>query len=278
MKKILKSIGLHKVVILFASFFNVGLEYLNRLLRWTVQQTHRLQMWVEWRFLSPEWMNHFADQFFQWRKHRVSFWLERGIFGSLALGLKKNPKVLELCCGDGFNTYHFYSKLSDRIIALDFDKRAINHARKNNNFSNIEYRIADIRHQFPEGKFDNIMWDAAIEHFTESEISDLMTRIKNALSSHGVLSGYTLVEKDDGEKHLHQHEYEFKSKNDLYRFISPHFKKVKVFETFSKERHNLYFFATQEGVLPFDSDWDAQVSTNCELQSDTINIKEPILT
>ncbi len=41
---------------------------------------------------------------------------------------------------------------------------------------------------------------------------------------------------------------------DLKRFLTPHFKNVRVFETIYPERHNLYFWAS-DAVIPFASDW-----------------------
>ena len=81
-----------------------------------------------------------------------------------------------------------------------------------------------------------------------------MNNIKNRLTADGILSGYTIVEKDDGVKHIHQHEYEFRDMEDLRRFLTPHFKNVKVFETIYPSRHNLYFWAS-DGTLPFDDKW-----------------------
>ena len=83
----------------------------------------------------------------------------------------------------------------------------------------------------PEGVFDNIVWDAAIEHFTEAEIADLMANIKKRLTPVGILSCFTIVERLDGKKSLSHHEHEFKSKDDLARFFRPHFRDVRVFET-----------------------------------------------
>ena len=108
----------------------------------------------------------------------------------------------------------------------------------------------------PEGTFDNIVWDAAIEHFTETEISDLMGNIKGRLTPTGILSGFTIVEQADGKKMLPHHEYEFKSKEDLARFFTPHFRNVKVFETIYQDRHNLYFWAS-DGIIPFMDGWKA---------------------
>jgi len=106
----------------------------------------------------------------------------------------------------------------------------------------------------PVGAFENVIWDAAIEHFTPKEISSILQEIKRRLTVNGVLAGYTLVESGTGEKHIPQHEYEFVDKEDLYRFLVPHFKNVRVFETIYPNRHNLYFWAS-DSLLPFDENW-----------------------
>lgn len=113
----------------------------------------------------------------------------------------------------------------------------------------------------PEGKFDNIIWDAAIEHFTEEEIVQVLVAAKQRLSSDGVLSGHTIVERPGG-KQLSHHEYEFKNKEDLLTTLSPYFKRVIVFETIYPERHNLYFYAS-DGIIPLTQDWPAMAS-NCD--------------
>jgi hypothetical protein len=109
-----------------------------------------------------------------------------------------------------------------------------------------------VRKGLPAGPFDNIVWDAAIEHFTEVEIDKLLREIVSLLGSDGILSGYTLTEAADGKKGNALHEYEFKNKEDLRRFFTPHFKFVKVWETIYPTRHNLYFAASQSEISPFD--------------------------
>jgi SAM-dependent methyltransferase len=142
------------------------------------------------------------------------------------------------------------------IECVDFDPKAIAYANRNFRAGNVTYRVADIRTAMPEGEFDNIIWDAAIEHFTEAEIANLMINIKKRLTASGILSGHTIVEQPDGQKMLHHHEYEFKSKEDLARFFRPHFRNVKVFETIFPDRRNLYFWAS-DGVIPFMAEWPA---------------------
>lgn len=228
---------------------------LNVFLRWIVVLAGKIQFVMEWgTWPTPEWFDHNLDRFFLWgRSAGNCYWLERGVFSNLAIST--GASVLELCCGDGFNAKHFYSYRAGSIISCDFDDKAIQHAKKFNVADNVEFRVADIRTQMPEGIFDNIVWDAAIEHFTPQEIDSIMQNLKNRLSENGILSGYTIVERPDG-KSLEQHEYEFKDKADLKRFLSPYFKNVMVFETVYADRHNLYFYAS-DAVIPFDSKWQS---------------------
>ena len=213
-----------------------------------------MQFFLQWQIGAshPEWFDHYLDLCYQWGKpFGNAFWVERGVFSMLAM--KSGAKVLELCCGDGFNAKYFYSYKAGSICSCDFDSSAINHAHIYNATDKTQFVLADIRKNMPKGKFDNIIWDAAIEHFTPTEIEKIMFDIKDRLVSNGILSGYTIVERPEG-KSLEQHEYEFKSKEDLLRFLTPHFKHAKVFETIYSDRHNLYFYAS-DGVLPFDDEW-----------------------
>lgn len=205
---------------------------------------------------TPEWFDHNLDLYYLWGTDKGNcFWLERGVFSNLAI--KPGARVLELCCGDGFNAKYFYKYRAQEIYSCDFDKSAIAHANHINKNEKTNYFIADIRYNMPEGHFDNIIWDAAIEHFTPEEIDAIMKNIKQRLGDDGIISGYTLVEREDG-KSLEQHEYEFKSKEDLIRFFTPYFRNVKVFETMYPNRHNLYFYAS-DGVLPLSDDWEHMI-------------------
>jgi SAM-dependent methyltransferase len=215
---------------------------------------HHLQFLIEWGVDNPEHFDHFLEQHYTWRKDKFSIGWERGVLSSVALqrgDQTSHPRVLELCCGDGFNTLHFYSVHAESIVAVDFDKDALRTANRRNPADNIEYKLCDIRSQIPTGPFENIIWDAAIEHFTDDEVEGIFSQILSSLTPDGVLSGYTLLEDDDGGMHLHQHEREFSSKEDLARLLTPHFKNVHILATSMPTRENLYFFASN-GNLPFE--------------------------
>lgn len=221
------------------------LEILNAGLRRVTGALHRLQMAIQWGIPpQPEWFDHYLDQYWQWRARESSFWVERGVFARMLL--KPNARLLEICCGDGFNSRHFYASAASQVIALDFDRAAIRHAKRFNSHPKITFFEQDIRKGLPEGPFDNVVWDAAIEHFTTDEVAKIMSGITARLGEDGVLGGYTLAEADDGHKHLDHHEQEFSTTDDVRRLLAPYFKHVRVWETKHSQRHNLYFACSQK--------------------------------
>lgn len=224
---------------------------------WARSAHHRLML-VQWGIPpQPESFDHQIDLYYWWKQSRNPQWVERGVFSALCL---KGGKVLELCCGDGFNARNFYSLTSETVIACDFDPHPLRIANTKNRHSNIKFVLADIRTEMPAGSYDNIIWDAAIEHFTPIEIETIMRSIKSRLCEAGILSGHTIVERIDHEKQLSHHEYEFKDKADLESFLIPHFKNVIVFETKWPDRHNLYFWAS-DGPVPFSPGWSKANAT-----------------
>lgn len=200
---------------------------------------------------APENFDHQIDQFYWWAASRNSQWVERGVYGALAL---TGGNLLELCCGDGFNARNFYSLKAQQVVACDFDAKIISIAKRKNAAPNVSFHIADIRTQMPAGQYDNIVWDAAIDYFTEPEIMNIMQSIKDRLSPGGILSGHTAIERADRKEQLSHHKYEFKHKEDLLRFLAPFFANVVVFETEYPGRHNLYFWAS-DSVIPFGDAW-----------------------
>ncbi len=230
----------------------------NFKLRKKIAENFKKQMYIEWSIEPvPEWFDHYIDLYSSWGWDAGNaYWVERGCYNILAI--KENANILELCCGDGFNSKYFYSSRARKIDSIDFDPAAIKHANKYNKKSNINFICSDIRKDLPDNKYDNVIWDAAIEHFTESEIKDILKKIKNHLVENGMLSGYTIVAHETS-KYFSLHEYEFKSKEDLLEYLNPYFKNIMVFETIYEDRHNLYFYAS-DGLLPFSKDWKHMVS------------------
>lgn len=213
--------------------------------------SHCIKHHIDWsKQPPPEWYNHLFDLYWQFYSNQNSHWIERGIYSNNAINL--NSKVLELCCGDGFFSHHFYSTKASSVLAIDFDESAIKHAKKNYGHNKkIKYELGDIRKDIPDDTFDNVIWDAAIEHFNEKEIEEILLKINKILNKKGILSGQTI--KENGVSlQLEHHEKEFSSKEEIENLLSKYFTNVLVFETIHVNRHNFYFYASDD-VIPFQS-------------------------
>src|SRR2546430_2078519 len=163
------------------------------------RNAHRRLMNIQWYYPpQPEHFDHNIDLYYQW-KEGYPFWIERGYAGNMCaqtLLLKKDKlKILDLCCGDGFYSKYFYAYSAKSITCIDFDKKAINTAKKKNSSPKIKHILGDIRYDMPNEKYDLIIWDAAFEHFTIDELKSIITNIKERLVENGILACYTIQER-----------------------------------------------------------------------------------
>jgi len=239
----------------FAAFYD-AVDRLAEISREFAQTVHSAKLFCEWTVPpGPEFTDHFLNQYALLPAFRRTFWMEGPVL--VALALTRGGKALELCCGSGYNSNVFYSPVVGELVCLDFDPRAIEVARRFHQQPNIRYEVADIRDGVPKGPFDNVVWDAAIEHFTATEIAGILGAIRTCLAPDGLLCGYTVAEVGDTRQHP-DHEYEFKGMRDLGDLLKRHFPRVLVIEslhtTIAPLRHNLVFFASA-GTLPFDAAW-----------------------
>jgi ubiquinone/menaquinone biosynthesis C-methylase UbiE len=202
-----------------------------------------LQFYKDWgSYPSPEWFNHELD-FVLFPQRRIVHFFERGVYGSEVVAGKR---VLDLCSGDGSVAALFISPLAKSVLGIDFDASAVHYAQKKwAKFSNCSFQVQDIRNpQIPAGQFDVCLWDAAIEHFTQTEMDQIFASIKKALTQDGVLHGST-NQKQDTKGH-HEHEYEFSNLEELKKFVLKYFKYAQVWQRNHADRNNLYFRASDK--------------------------------
>jgi SAM-dependent methyltransferase len=224
------------------------LRIVNALVRRLTAASHHLQYKVE-GFLRPsaEWFDHELDAQWQWPVRGRFTFLERGVLN--ALSIRPGAEVLELCCGDGFNTGRFYSARAGRVVAIDHNDAALANARRRHSRANVEYRSGDVLGELPQGPFDNVIWDSAMHHFTLAEAGEVLAAVHRALRKDGLLSGYTEIE-DTGYAYARTR---FSDPQGLAALLEAEFPYVSVIETRDPLRRNLYFFAADEArALPFD--------------------------
>jgi SAM-dependent methyltransferase len=212
---------------------------------------HRRLMTAQWSMPPyPQNFDHRIDLYYQWLKSRDPMWVERGVLSGIAL---KGGDVLELSCGDGFNSRNFYSIRARRVVACDVDRAAIERAQSANAAPNVEYQVTDIRSDMPQGTFDNVVWDFGFplsKHFSMNDVAAICNQVKQRLAGSGIFSGYTIADTSNQVGDLC-----FARPDDLRRFLSRHFKHLTVFQTNTPGRTNLYFWAS-DGDVPMRDGWN----------------------
>lgn len=182
----------------------------------------RLPDW-KWR-TNPENFNHYID-IFSWLSSRDYLFAERGVMSALPI---HGGDVLELGCGDGFNTKYFFSIKALNIVACDYDAQAIEKAKKEFSAPNIRYIQMDLTKDFPEGSYDNVISDATLQFFGD-KLENVIRNVKKCLRTGGVFSG-TVSQNEDLA---------------LQELLSVYFSSVQYFETELPSRKNLYFWASK---------------------------------
>ena len=232
---------------------------------------------LDWfRLDHPEWFDHRQDLYWRFPEQRLPMFLERGVIPRLIASaipttaggggrIEKDLKVLDLCCGDGFYSEFFLSEISNLIISIDLDPAAIKFAQKHYGKS----RNAGVKKIFIQGDiekdslfnlingkepsidptnfFDVILFNAAIEHFTEAQVGVILKYVDSVLTDNGFVFGYTLVE--DPENHFDDHELFFTGSRDLRELVNRSFTYVVVMGARGAGRHNLYFAASRSNIL-----------------------------
>ena len=96
------------------------------------------------------------------------------------LDLEPGFALLDLCCGNGVFTQHLVGGVN-RAVGVDFSPAMIEVARTECPAPNLKYDVVDVK-KLPvtlaaDGKFDRILMNAALQHFSKSDFRILLQRM-----------------------------------------------------------------------------------------------------
>lgn len=98
----------------------------------------------------------------------------------------KNKRILDIGCFIGYGETRIYSQANE-IIAIDIDSNALEFARKNRKFQNVEFKDIDVtKLPFSNKTFDIIIAFHVIEHIHPDEVSNFLEEVKRALKKEGL--------------------------------------------------------------------------------------------
>jgi SAM-dependent methyltransferase len=104
--------------------------------------------------------------------------------------IRDGDTLLDIGCGDGFFTARFFAPRCRVVDGLDVDRDAIETARRENAAPKVRYHLRDVGlEDFPESRYDVIVWDGALGHFTPDASKTVLAKIGQALAPDGIFCG-----------------------------------------------------------------------------------------
>lgn len=192
-----------------------------------------------WGDSESEWFDH-RLHLLDPEKWFTDFWAASAdnIIGVLPLG----GTLLNLCSGDGFYDYYFYRKRAGEIVAVELNREALEHARRLHSAPNITYlQESVLTYDPPEGYFDVVVIRGAIEHFNRQDQCTIMQKAAKALKVGGWFCGDTPARRENNQKHLSMHEFEWADEQEMKRELGSVFQHIETGTLVSEKVTTLFW-------------------------------------
>jgi SAM-dependent methyltransferase len=172
----------------------------------------------------PHFYDHRLDSFDLLTGDGTPFPFLRGYLAAQVM--RRNDRVLDIGCGDGFFDRHFFAPRVREIDAIDIEASAIAHAERHNAAANIRYVGSDaVADPFPAAEYDVVVWDGALGHFSEEGAARVLAKVAEALTAEGAFCGSESLGVE-GSDHLQF----FPDLEALRGVLGPHFAHVELTE------------------------------------------------
>ena len=108
--------------------------------------------------------------------------------------LPKNARVLDLCCGAGYESMRL-NKLGVEVVGVDLSEKSIQIAKQYN--PTIEFYVKDMLKSYEDlGEFDGIVCFAGLVHLKENQLEESFKNMYKVLKD----NTYILIAVKDGDK------------------------------------------------------------------------------
>jgi SAM-dependent methyltransferase len=144
--------------------------------------------WIYRKIWSRRGLQYFDHRFDHLRGPQYTCWQERGVLGALAV--PPGGLTLDLCCGEGFYTRHYYASRASYVDAIDIDPNAIRIAKRHNRHRNVRFHVGDVTAlPFPQRGYDAVLFFSALHFISEDRRADLLSKVADSMKAGGTLVG-----------------------------------------------------------------------------------------
>ena len=132
---------------------------------------------------TKEFYNEMAEKMAkEWYHNNI---LNPSLIEFIELFSNKNPKILDLGCGTGHESFRL-TKLGADVVGVDFSEENIRLAKEL--FKEGKFQLMDFRNIDPTiGMFDGIFACAALIHIKKHELQDVLRQLGSILNDDGYL-------------------------------------------------------------------------------------------
>lgn len=98
----------------------------------------------------------------------------------------KNPRILDIGCGDGVLNLRMKDYEYAYFLGIDFSKVSIEKALSIN-FKNSDFKVADVVNFKPQQNFDAIIFNEAFYYIHDTERHNVLNRMLDSLNDNGII-------------------------------------------------------------------------------------------
>lgn len=209
----------------------------------------KLNRWLCKLLFLRDWtlLSYGRPQFYKHYTSLVSWYSNPSLWSFSARGVYARENmfpgcvVLDLCCGDGSNSYLFFSTIAFNIDAIDNNAHALAYARQYSSAENIRFLQIDIiKDELPNVKYDVIVFNAAILYFSLPELEIIFSKITRIKNNNLVFCGMFPINADYADHKTH-----FSGQDEFLKIIHPFFEQVTIRELDEMGVTTIYFRASK---------------------------------
>jgi SAM-dependent methyltransferase len=205
-----------------------GAERRRRLFERLLRGHYESRLRRDWIYVAPDAAPHFFDH----RHDALALVTGDGkvegflrAFYALDV-IRGGDEVLDIGSGDGFFTRHFLAPRAGHVDAVDVERTAIEHARREHAHPRVAYHLLDaVEAPFPRASYDVVVFDGALGHFPPEATEAMLAKIAAAMRPAGVFVGSESLGLEG-----HDHLQFFGSLDELGATLAPHFAEVALRE------------------------------------------------